>query len=114
MFYCLVSQDHTGILNVELYEVLPLPWSTQSSCIVLFYLSSMDHINEAMCKTIGYEKRMNASQTVLKGKVKQSIVCAPVRISLQTTVVNTVYNMNYIYFIHLDTTGRRQYISNIS
>ena len=58
----------------------------------------MEHINDAMNKTIGYEKRVTTSQTVLKGKVKQSIVCAPVRISLHSTVVSIVYNVKLCLF----------------
>lgn len=58
----------------------------------------MDHINDAMNKTIGYDKRVTTSHTVLKGKVKQSIVCAPVRISLHSIVVSTVYNVELCLF----------------
>lgn len=74
----------------------------------------MDHINDAMNKTIGHEKRMTTSQTVLKGKVKQSIVCAPVRISLHSTVVSIIYSVELFYLMNSDTTRGRRYISYIS
>lgn len=67
----------------------------------------MDHINDAMNKTIGYEKRMTTSQTALKGKVKQSIVCAPVRISLHSTVVSIIYSIELFYLMNSDTTRGR-------
>ena len=67
----------------------------------------MEHINDAMNKTIGYEKRVTTSQTVLKGKVKQSIVCAPVRISLHSTVVSTVYNVKLCLFNHFRYNQRK-------